>query len=688
MATLHLFYPIRQNVGKFFSIFQLKRVAMTKKLQEWEHEFEDLLKDVPIEKRDKAGVLLPIIPSHDNWDNFCDSIRQAWHGWRHCLQAYPHCLVVVFGGLAFFAYDEHTFWPHFERAVGSGRLPVNQHTDVGKSFFSAADRLGLRTLMRNGERSFVGTAVFHTGIPLSLWEGFLAVCEWASWNSGWQNLVDEQWAEIVGKRVGGRQFLKNFLVGNRHAASEVISDFLAARELLRDVYNPTRQDIFSVWSARTEYLEEVPETLDFLVGEENAQSILDERVRLCWDESSRRIGVHLPPVAVENTFWVHGVTRRLAASSADVLWLNRAMFTDRLSVALEFADGRTETQSVQGLKPFGLFDARKENGRFVNTKRTFLPLGRYCLISLEKVSLDGSSGWEWDDEKMNQPYALEDGTECFVSYLCPDASRAKLVVDGGSKIEFGRKQQINLRVYAGRDDTHVFRFALKNTSELVMEQLPSLVLEIPDGFVEDSESVRSQEFQVFLNEKRAEGRWRFFEDYEKHGEKWEYFFWEWKSLAENGRHEITVRSQRSGILPFGLRRSQTVEIVKPTPEVWPNLVGRDKYFAWVFLSAVQDEPTWEEFWIARNSIAGLKNVSLNQNDWENLEENGYIRRKWGTTEVLKTCLAFRQNVGNSFVAHFCGLVSRLYPLVREVTPLRACLKNRIWAVGQPMSQRD
>jgi len=55
--------------------------------------------------------------------------------------------------------------------------------------------------MPKGERAFVGTAVFHTGIPLSLWEGFLAVCEWASWNSGWENLDDEQWAEKVGKRL-------------------------------------------------------------------------------------------------------------------------------------------------------------------------------------------------------------------------------------------------------------------------------------------------------------------------------------------------------------------------------------------------------------------------------------------------------------------------------------------------------
>lgn len=300
---------------------------MTKSLQEWEREFEARLKAVPMEKRDKAGALLSIIPSHEEWDRFCDSIRHEWHRWKFHLEQYPHCLTVLFGGLAFFAYDENTFWPHLEKAVGSGRLPVNQHSDIGKAFFSVADRLGLRTLMRKGERSFVGTAVFHTGIPLSLWEGFLAVCEWASWNSGWQELDDEKWAEAIGKRVGGRQRLKKFLIGERNAASQSICDFHAARQLLKEVRNPSRQDIFSIWSARSEYLEEVPETLDFLVGEENAESILDERVRLCWDDSGRRIGLHLPPVLVENAVWRLGAASQKAASGADVgvsrRWLNQ-----------------------------------------------------------------------------------------------------------------------------------------------------------------------------------------------------------------------------------------------------------------------------------------------------------------------------------------------------------------------------
>lgn len=354
--------------------------------------------------------------------------------------------------------------------------------------------------------------------------------------------------------------------------------------------------------------------------------------------------------------------------------LDGAAFSERLAIALEVPGQPTEPQIVPGLKPFGLFDDRK--GRFVNTRRSFLPLGSYRLVSPEPVSLDGSSGWDSDEERTNQRYELEDGATCFVSYLWPAASRAKLVVNGGHRIEFGRRQQINLRVFAGCDNTHVFRFALRNEVELVMEQWPSLVLEIPDGFVEDSDAVRSREFQVLVNRETAKGRWRCFHDYEKHGEKWEYYEWKWSCAAPPGKYDIVVRSERVGILPFGTRECQTVEIVAPTPDaIWPHLGNGDKFFCWVLLSAVQDDPTWEEFWIARHAIAGLKEVNLNQNDWNKLAREGYVAVRRQITP-LKTCLVFQRNEGGQFVAHFSGLVNRLYALIRSVVPLKKILSKQ------------
>ena len=387
-------------------------------------------------------------------------VRQQWWTWEHCLARYSACLIVLYDGVAFFDMEEGEFWPHFARTVGREHLPGNQQTAINTAYREASERFGLRILEHEHGGDFNGSAFYHVGIPLGYWDGFLLLCQWAFMRADWKHLPEESWRQFLVSKMGGRKRLLRFAVENRTEAGRLIGEMLAAKDLLKDVPKPNREDIAAVWNARSEYLEEVPETLDFLVGEDKAKSILDDRVRLCWDDSSRRISFHLPPVTAENVFWLHGTTRQPASSGADVMPLNSAAFAERLSIALEVPGQPTETQTVPGLKPFGLFDDRKE--RFVNTRRSFLPLGSYRLVSGEPVSLDGSSGWDSDEEKTNQRYELEDGTPCFVSYLWPAASRAKLVVNGGHRIEFGRRQQINLRVFAGCDNTHVFRFALRN----------------------------------------------------------------------------------------------------------------------------------------------------------------------------------------------------------------------------------
>src|SRR5439155_13419432 len=138
---------------------------------------------------------------------------------------------------------------------------------------------------------------------------------------------------------------------------------------------------------------------------------------------------------------------------------NRAAFVERLSIALEAPAAPPLVESVQGLNPFGLLDERK--ARFVNISRSYLPLDSYRLVSLQKHRLEGSTGWNLAAEHVNQGYELEDGTECFVSYLWPTASRATLLVNGQNKIDFGRRQRINLRVYSGSECRHALKFLLK-----------------------------------------------------------------------------------------------------------------------------------------------------------------------------------------------------------------------------------
>lgn len=102
--------------------------------------------------------------------------------------------------------------------------------------------------------------------------------------------------------------------------------------------------------------------------------------------------------------------------------------------------------------------------------------------------------------------------------------------------------------------------------------------------------------------------------------------------------------------------------------IWPSLHG-EKFWIWVLLSQIQDEATWEEFWIARQAVAGFRDLRVNQNDWRKLEEHGFIsvRRK---IEIRRSCLAMQATREGTFVGHYAGLVNRLYALASAVAPVR------------------
>ena len=86
---------------------------MASKLASWEIDFAKKLESVDTEKRKKAGALLPIVPDRGRWEEFLETARAEWKNWRGNLEMYPTCLVVLFGGLAFYKYDENRFWPYF-----------------------------------------------------------------------------------------------------------------------------------------------------------------------------------------------------------------------------------------------------------------------------------------------------------------------------------------------------------------------------------------------------------------------------------------------------------------------------------------------------------------------------------------------------------------------------------------------
>lgn len=190
-------------------------------LTNWEAEFGKALQHVEKARLQRTGVLLSTIPNHAKWYEFLESIKAEWQEWRSNLGLYPDCLVVLYGGLAFYEYDEKKFWPYFFKAVGS-ELPINQKTEINVDFAKTAEGLGLRILRRERGTDYVGSAIYHIGIPLSLWDGFLEVCEWALWQDNWKELSDTEWADVVARRAGGRNRLKTFLINNRQTASEFI----------------------------------------------------------------------------------------------------------------------------------------------------------------------------------------------------------------------------------------------------------------------------------------------------------------------------------------------------------------------------------------------------------------------------------------------------------------------------------
>jgi hypothetical protein len=201
-----------------------------------------------------------------------------------------------------------------------------------------------------------------------------------------------------------------------------------------------------------------------------------------------------------------------------------------------------------------------------------------------------------------------------------------------------------------------------------MERMPVLVLEIPVGFLPDEHGLLNREFRVSVNGRYVSGEWKFYEDYPSNDPEWEYSLWKWSEPFPPGDYEIQVESSRVGVLPFGTRRSQPVTVVSGTPDaLWPTLHA-DKFWIWVLLSQIQDEATWEEFWIARNAVAGFRDLRVNQNDWRKLEEHGFVTVR-GRIEIRRSCLAMESVHGATFVARYAGLVNRLYALVRSAKPV-------------------
>jgi len=318
-------------------------------LSGWEDYFAPKIQGRARSMDPSHAPLLPVVPDRIVRDAFLISVCGEWRTWKPQLSACPACLLVLYCGLAFYEYDENRFWPQFAKVIGSEELPPNQQSEINAAFATAAHQFRLELKFRENGTDFVGSAVNLIGIPLSLWDGFLEICDWALWRKDWRSLSDDDWAEIVEKRSGSRTRLRRFLTENRGPASAIIRDVLDVREILSSDPKSTIGDIARASILRQEYFDDVPETADFL-RPQDPDSLFRFRVRLIWNEQRQTVSLLLPGIGGDKlpaSWWV-GSRHQEAAPSPDELVLNSDSFASMLAVSLQLRD-RRETQHVRGI---------------------------------------------------------------------------------------------------------------------------------------------------------------------------------------------------------------------------------------------------------------------------------------------------------------------------------------------------
>jgi hypothetical protein len=271
-------------------------------MDNWDVKFEDAIDRLSDSDKHKAGILLSIIPGREEWKEFKNCCRAAWPEWHNKLADYKYCLIVLFAGIAFFEYDDNEFWPHFSRAVGVQDLPANQQSEINSKFAKFASEIGLKVLQHEHSRDYVGTAVYFAGIPLSLWGHFINICEWALWQEEWNSYSEEDWEEIVRRRTGSIPRLHNFLISNRQTATDYIFSMLDARKLLSNDFRLTLADLKPNSILRDEYLEDIPETVEFL-RRYNPESLLKDKIRLIWNHDKYSFDLQLPGIASNKRFF-------------------------------------------------------------------------------------------------------------------------------------------------------------------------------------------------------------------------------------------------------------------------------------------------------------------------------------------------------------------------------------------------
>lgn len=638
-------------------------------LEPWEDRFRENIEKIDEAKRQKAGAFLPVIPCHEDWDSFLNSTKTTWDDWRRDMERFPSCLIVLYGGLAFYEYDVNRFWPQFAEAVGMNRqLPGNQQSEVNAAFEKTAKTYSLKIRQRLHGTDYVGSAVHLIGVPLSLWDGFLEICEWAlSWDN-WAKLSDEEWSEVVTKRVGSRTRLKNFLLDNRDTASAFVREMHDARKILREEKTLTISRLQQASLLRQEYFDEVPETAEFL-RPENPDSLIQDRARLVWDEDRGRISLHLPAVSRDKlpAIWKIGTLTQEAASTPDTLALNGEAFAS--SLVLKLKSGRLyESQWLPVIVPWGIFDL--EGNRFVNSeRRQQFQIRGHAILSPKPLDNVSREGFDEEDSPINDSYELEDGTTCYVTHLRPVEKHAELSITHAGqnkRLTFHPRSKIEARIFAG-DGSYAANFFCYN-ERLKLERLPLICLAIPFDSFQDTETALRDKFLVHVGERLAEGIWE-----KRHeDDRQEFYFWRWGDELQPRKKVIVSVSS----LGLGIKFDYPIEMLLPKDgmdKCWQNLPGA--FLPWVLLAqpavGMKEGMRWNDLLLAKEAIAPEQRLSAYV--LRKYDQHGLLEQRGVRWLIAESRAVFEAAVDGACNLRFCGNPAILWSLFRYMSDKTSAL---------------
>ncbi len=630
---------------------------MSDSLASWDASFEYKLNSLDRSERQKAGALLAIVPSRVKWEDFLVSIKAEWYRWQ-ADSRYPYCLIVLYGGLSFYEYKSGNFWQPFAQAIGCEHLDANHQTPINLYFEQAANDIGLKILRRENSTDYVGSSVYHIGIPLSLWDDFLKICEWTLWHDEWHEHSDAKWKETIERLAGSRTRLKNFLSENRETATALIQELHDARKILSEDENLTINAIKQVCLLRSEYFDEVPETAEFL-RPSNPDSLFRDRARLVWDEDRARIRLDLPAVVRDKLPAVWQVSNLLqpASATSNSLQLNETAFNENLTLTLTSGTQR-EAQRLRGLAPFGMFDVAKD--RFINTERDKLPRSTYILIAPQQLCDIKRKDFDEEEYPPNESYELEDGTICYVTRLIPTGKRPQVSFqhqDKHCEIHFSTGARIEARLYVG-EGVMAAGFDRHNDM-LKVERLPVMCVAIPHGFSDDNLILLQKKFSIRvegLSDYQSYGVWE--KQYEDEAE--EYYFWKWSTNLPNLSRKRIFRLQS---LALGINFEQQLEIRQSKnglQECWQDLPGAMLPF--FLLCQTNGGMRWEELLLAQELLAPQRRVS--QSLLLKYERYGLLKQRGQKWMFAESRAVMKQTDAEACELHYCGEPNVLWNLFR------------------------